>query len=318
MKAIPAIVLTAAAGLFQAIGPSRAAGADPPDHPSPAPAATAAAPQASTSQALAEVTVTAKRELARRVRKFVNQVAELENAEGLPLWKVPVCPLVSGLPQQEGEFILARVSEVARQAAVPLAGESCRPNLFVVVTADPKGLLKRWADRNPIRIEVFDGATYPLGGAPQSVIDEFITTPRAVRVWYNTTMQTAWGQSIGRSASPYSPPMIDHVEATHILSNVVYTFGRVFVISDQTRLRGLTIGQFADYVAMVGLAELKPGARLDDAPTILKLFDGAPQAAPAGMTDWDEAFLRSLYATNQRSKLQRGQIARAMVRAIAP
>ena len=32
------------------------------------------------------------------------------------------------------------------------------------------------------------------------------------------------------------------------------------------------------------------------------------------MTDWDRAFLKSLYATNQTFKLQRGQLGRAMVR----
>jgi len=94
------------------------------------------------------------------------------------------------------------------------------------------------------------------------------------------------------------------------------TFYRVFVIVDQTRLHGVTFGQLADYVAMVGLAKLKPGARLGDAPTILKLFNGAPRAAPPGMTDWDQAFLKSLYGTNQLAIGQSGQIARAMVRDI--
>jgi hypothetical protein len=66
----------------------------------------------------------------------------------------------------------------------------------------------------------------------------------------------------------------------------------------------------------VGFAKLKPDARLGDAPTILKLFDGAPVAAPAGMTDWDRTFLRSLYATEQTSKQRPGEIAHAMVRDI--
>jgi len=78
----------------------------------------------------------------------------------------------------------------------------------------------------------------------------------------------------------------------------------------------VNLGQLADYVAMVGLAKLKPGANLGDAPTILKLFDGAPGAAPTGLTDWDHAFLKSLYSTEQVEVEQSGQIARAMVRDI--
>ncbi|HEY6455042.1 MAG TPA: hypothetical protein VIY90_07110 [Steroidobacteraceae bacterium] len=50
----------------------------------------------------------------------------------------------------------------------------------------------------------------------------------------------------------------------------------------------------------------------------MKLFDGAPQAAPAGMTDWDKAFLKSLYSTDQKSTLQRSQIAHQLVPELRP
>ena len=96
------------------------------------------------------------------------------------------------------------------------------------------------------------------------------------------------------------------------------TFSRVFVVVDRTQLHGVTFGQLAAYVAMVGLARLKPDARLGDAPTILTLFSGEPQVAPRGLTDWDQAFLKSLYATAPLAKGQSGQIAREMVREIAP
>jgi hypothetical protein len=51
---------------------------------------------------------------------------------------------------------------------------------------------------------------------------------------------------------------------------------------------------------MVGFAEIKPGAHVGDAPTILKLFDSSATAAPAGLSGWDQAFLKSLY-TNSRA-----------------
>jgi hypothetical protein len=86
-----------------------------------------------TTERLEEVTVTARRAaLTPRVSTFVNQIAELENVEGLPVWTRPACPLVSGLSKEEGEFIVARVSQIARVAAVPHAGENCRPNLFIL------------------------------------------------------------------------------------------------------------------------------------------------------------------------------------------
>jgi len=284
--------------------------------PSAAPAAATATDKA---RPLDEVTVTGSRaSLAARVSKFVEQIAALENAEGAPVWKVPVCPLVFGLTIEHAAQIEGRLANIARAARVPLDDDHCYPpNLFIVVTEDPKQLLQAWNNRSPTRMQVFGDATDDLfAGAPQSVIDDFIATPRPVRVWYYTHKQDAWGQPMSLSLSPYEPPEV-HTEASHILTNnVVYEFFRVFVIADATRLRELTIAQFADYVSMVGLAKLEAGARLGDAPTILRVFGESPQTAPAGLTDWDQAFLKSLYATEQRSKLQRRQIARAMLREI--
>jgi hypothetical protein len=50
----------------------------------------------------------------------------------------------------------------------------------------------------------------------------------------------------------------------------------------------------ADYLGMVSFAEITPGAHVGNE---LKLFDAGPQAAPSGMSDWDQVFLKSLYDT---------------------
>ncbi len=279
-------------------------------------------PSAGTSAALQQVTVAAKRlNLAPKVRKFVNQIAARENGyEGLARWQSRLCPLVLGFPPAQAEWIRKRIVTVALEAKVPFRSDPhCRPNnLFIFANDNPKGLLQEWDDRNSARAGVF-------GDATSFVIKEFIAAPRAVRVWYNAGMQTASGLGLSGSVnygsmygSTGGTPWIQQtpLDASHIRSNVIYTFSSVFVIADATRLRGVTLGQFADYIAMVALADIEPGAHPGDAPTILKLFDGPPQSAPAGMTDWDLAFLKSLYATDQSSKLQRRLIQRAMMRQI--
>jgi hypothetical protein len=81
-------------------------------------------------------------------------------------------------------------------------------------------------------------------------------------------------------------------------------------------VQGVTLGQFADYVALVSLAQLKPSDGLEDAPTILNLFKGTPQTAPAGMTDWDLAFMRALYTTDPYMHGQRSSVVEAMVNEI--
>jgi hypothetical protein len=264
-----------------------------------------AAADGSAAETLQEVTVTAHRaQLQARVSNFVDHIAAVANEEGLPRWQKPVCPLVSGLVRQDGEFILGRLSEIASAAGAPLAGENCHPNLYILVHPQPVQLLLAMEKRNR-------GYTFGDDTPPKSVIDKFIATPQAVRIWYTSEERTTEGVSLLRR--PGDPPPHVRGEGSPFVSGVVWSLERVFVVVDQTRLKGITRGQLADYVGMVALADLKPGANVGDTRTILKLFDGAPQAAPAAMTDWDQAFLKSLYSTDQNSKVQRSQISHQMV-----
>jgi hypothetical protein len=193
--------------------------------------------------------------------------------------------------------------------------------------------------------------SHTFGDSPPKLVDAFISTPRAVRVWYDTQEITPEGQPLlqmsfpatervpgdgntggllnsggklnsstgGQLSDSNSPKSASGAtnawsQATHLSFNVVSEIYRDIVVVDTTRLQGLSREQIVDYVGMVALAEIKTGAHPDDAPTILKLFDGGPQDAAAGMSDWDRAFLKSLYSTEQKSKLQRALIAREMVR----
>jgi hypothetical protein len=276
----------------------------------------AAVPAAEPASAPQEVTVTGTREkLAPRVSRFVTQIAFRQNDEGLPRWQEPVCPLITGLPRQEGEFTLGRISEIANAANVPLGGEHCRPNLFIFVTRQPTQLLQAMEkkDRN-----------MTFGDATSTVVDQFIATPLPVKVWYNTSMRTPEGTlpnpgvpnaALVSGGAGFGAPVYNDLDRTsHILLSKLWAFSYVFVVVDQTRLQAVSRGQFADYVAMVSLAQIKPNAHLGDAQSILTLFSGAPQAAPDGLTDWDRSFLKSLYATEQIARTQRSQIANAIVR----
>lgn len=265
---------------------------------------------AAATEPLQEVTVTANRiELEKRVSKFVYQIAAVQNGEGIARWRIPVCPTVAGVSPQAGEFTLDRISAIARAAGVPLAAQPCRPNLLVFVTPDAKQFFSGMSVHT--RLLTF-------AGAHPSVIDEFIRTPRPVRAWYKTAMMTADGRTLGDTdrteigERAYGIPRVQPQTAYARIS-AIWGITRVLVVIDQAQLQGVSTGQFADYAALTGLTQMKMGANVGDAPTILKLFDGAPQDVPEGMTDWDRAFLKSLYATDSTSKGQRGQIAHSIV-----
>jgi hypothetical protein len=264
-----------------------------------------------------EVIVSAERaRLAPRVGAFVNEISVLGPWEGLARWRIPVCPQVTGLPLDNGESILERISEVARETGVPLAGEICRPNLFVFVTREPTQLLKEMENRAR-------AATF--GHASTADIDQFIATPRVARVWYNSTTATSDSFKAAAGFPPFTQitgtgslenVTTDWEKASHVTRTTERAFADVYIVIDMDRLQGVAVGQFADYVAMLGLAEIKRGAQVGDAPTILRLFDGAPQAALPRMSDWDQAFIKSVYETDQRVTVQQSEIAQGMLREI--
>jgi hypothetical protein len=273
-------------------------------------------------QPVQEVTVLAQRlKLEAKITNFVYGISVLENYEGLARWTRPLCPLVTGLTREQGEFVLERLSEIARAAGAPLAGEQCRPNLFIFVTPQPKALLQAMEDR------YFSVA---FGNARPAEVDDFINTPRAVRVWHGAYWTPGAGTVQVHSLAPSAqlsggglsgPPTYTNAGmdgASRLVTQGVWTFGNVYAVVDATQLRGVTQGQFADYMAMVSLAQIKLSAHLGDAQSILSLFAGSPQSVPAGMSAWDSAFLKGLYQTMHNTTMQRSLITHSMTRDLLP
>jgi hypothetical protein len=334
----PFLTLIAAVGLVAFAAADRRAAAQQP--PASAGQASSASASADEARRRAEVTVTGDRaEFESKVFRFVDQLTDFEYGDsnrGLARWVEPVCPLVTGIRKDIAEYILLRVSEVARAAGAPIAGEKCHhQNLLIVVSKNPETYLREMEKRH------FDQV---FGDAGPILINEFIATPRPVRTWYNTVEQTPEGMPMSKMSFPGESiqnavvvagsggtaieavrPADPNValanpwsQASHLVLNVVWAMKGVYVIVDPTKFKGVKLGQLADYIAMAGLAQIKLDPQLSNDPTILTLFDRDPQTASAGLTDWDQAFLKSFYASEQKSVVVRSAIARDMVRTMAP
>ena len=286
-----------------------------------------------------QVTVTARRELERRINAFVLHLTDFgDRTTGMARWREPICPLVSGISAEQGNFVLERISEIAQAAGVPLARDKkCRPNLMIMVTAKSRELLQDLVNKH---------RTLIFGDASAKSVEEFVATPHPVRTWYNTMQKTPDGLPILQTSFPglttgqatrevgLGVIEVDPVnpsggsarsakantwsEASHLSLNGVWAIYSVVEVVDATQLKGASLGQLADYVAMSGLAQLNQDPGLGNDPTILTLFDKSPEAASPGMTDWDRAFLKSMYSTEQKSVLQRSEMALEMVRDISP
>jgi hypothetical protein len=81
-------------------------------------------------------------------------------------------------------------------------------------------------------------------------------------------------------------------------------------------MKRMTIRQLADYIALIGLADMRLDADLGPTPSILELFGGG--TPPQGLTVWDRALLHALYDTDQWTHLEVPELELNMVRYIVP
>lgn len=289
--------------------------------------------QVATSGRLPGVTIEASKErqaLRLKVDGFVSSVIVQPWNEAISRWNEPVCPLVAGLPQAFGEFILRRITQAAMAARAPIAGEKCHPNLFVVASPLPEQLLEKWWARDRWMYDTRHGV---------EPVRSFIESKRPVRAWYNSALVCGGGAPAvsggtalaiasvisgggmmgGGGSSAFgagAPTCTDGID-THLSYADVRSIASAIVVVDLSRMKQVTIQQLADYIALLGLADVRADVDPGGAPSILRLF-AAHATAPQGLTQWDRALLYSLYNTRQADKRQLQDLESTMLQRIAP
>jgi hypothetical protein len=260
------------------------------------PESTPEAPQPATSVVLEvelePVTVEARRRrelIDKQVSEFVYSVAGPGTVESLARWNVPVCVATAGLRAAEADFVKKRIAQVAADAVVPLGGPACRPNFAVIVTPEPEKLLKEWWSEEHRLFNRDRG----LGG-----VNRFIQADQAVRVWHNACSAPPKILAHAFSTSEHCGVGVTGSRLTWSAVRAIYT---AIVVVDLTKIEGSTFGQVADYVAMVGLAKIRPDPELGDTSTILGLFAANGSDRSKGLTAWDQSFLKAVYATTEGS-----------------
>jgi hypothetical protein len=265
---------------------------------------------------LDSVTVQAQREtLRKQVDQFFHSAILKSPFDESPLrWEQAVCPLVEGMIRPAGEFLLRRISELARESAVPLAKENCKhPNLFIIVAENPEMFLKLWWRRQPRMYNTTWGI---------EPVRRFIEKSRPIRVWYNAGPGSYSNEISDLLAASVDPELgtvdypIVHYDPYGAVGGIgsklgystVRKIGSAVVVIDAAQVGGLNIGQFSDYIAMVSFVEINQDADLGANSTILNLFSAPNAAAPSEMTRWDKALLRALYTSAHGSRMQMSQM----------
>ena len=280
------------------------------------------APTAPTST----VTVTAPRparSLPQRVRQFVYQVGQPTGSDQLPRWPAgsPVCVHTLGFQPDGDKALRTNVEQLARDLGIPVQTAPCNTNVLIIASSDPP--------KTAAEVQKIIGPMWGRDGP--SAMRHNLETPAPVHWWRGVRTSQATGGDGGpyalASGNPVKGtdpvPTYNGYGASRITQQTRENMDSALVVVDSRQIGGVTMAPFAAYVAMGLFAPVSSGAqKLAEAPSILGLFTpggGVNPDAPQGITEWDMAYLKGLYAADPslNTNLQNGQIQVSMTRQLS-
>jgi hypothetical protein len=241
----------------------------------------------------------------------------------LKVWRKPICPLVAGLPRQDGQFVFDRLTDDLTAVGVSMGEVGCKPNFIIAATRRPELDLKDWHKRFWI---IFGQAGFDGKGEPAQ---KFISVARPVRIWYDASLVDEVGNGPSAAAAAIvdsgmqngsgfnGTPTFQVSALPRAEFSAVPALSSVIAVIDLTKVAGLDWRQVTDYIAFAGLTSVDLDANLGSAPSIMQLFTAMPEARPDSLSLWDSAFLNELYHTSQMARHQRVEIAKRMLQDVA-
>jgi len=258
------------------------------------------------------------RQLESLVREFVTEVSEPAHRRGLARWNRPICVGVVNLRNEVGQYVIDRISDLARELEVEAGEPGCRPNILIVAAADGADLASAIVEDRPRNFDLRHDGT----DAGTRAFRNFTTVDRPVR-WWQTSMPVDSDTGlravrlpgdVDPASGPPTAPRINVFAASRLRTQIRDDMVRSIIIVDVDRLGGANLVQLADYLALVALAQVDAEAETSAYPTILNLF-ADPASAPAGLTDWDRSYLTALYEHDQL-RINRNSQVRAVAEAV--
>lgn len=279
---------------------------------------------ADTSSAPTEsVTVTGTR-AHKVIQNFVRNLAAPARVAGkLTRWEDGICPQTVGLNPAAVRFINARLKAVAKQVSAPVAPEPhCTVNIEIVFTTTPQVMIDNVREKRPNLLGYADN---------QSQVAVLAEITRPIQAWYLTQTRDVRGNVYldvahrrGMPLQVPCPGICDPGDPYIYLPNAIGTsstgsrlgngltsgFHHVIVAVNPTKLTDYTIGQVADYIALVALSQVAVPDACQPLASILNLLVPGCNSVPGSLTANDLAYLGGLYHMDagQKSRIQRMEI----------
>jgi hypothetical protein len=249
-------------------------------------------------------------------RSFVEEVSAPARTRGLARWDGVVCIGVVNFEAEAAHLIIDRMSDVARDLGVDLGEPGCDPNLVVAGTTDGRGMAESMVSRHRQQFFRFG---YTRSNAGSGALERFRTSDAAVRWWHvSLPIVVTTGEVAVRlpGRGPWAPPPectsrrhgLDFRGCDLISDRLM----RLIIIVDVDALPSLTYAQLADYLTMIGLAQIDDQGEWDRFDTVLNVLEDP--SGVSGLTTWDLAYLDGLYSGEDERISARDQADRLATR----
>lgn len=247
---------------------------------------------------------------------FVQAFASPSRMTGkLARWEDGVCPVTVGLKPKFTDFISRRVRDVGTQVGAPVnARKSCSPNIEIVFTTAPQGLLDNVRKRHSEYLGYADSSAQKATLA---------TVSRPVQAWYTTQTKDLRGQAEIDSPrnggvdqiipDPFVPNGFIHLSMPTAHARAVSggrlddgtrsAFYHVIIVADPNKLLDHQIGSLADYIAMLALTRISSLDTCQQLPSIVNLLAPGCASPATALTDSDLGYLKGLYSMRASGKL---------------
>jgi hypothetical protein len=269
-------------------------------------------PDAYTPTDLGDIVVEGRR-LQEATEEFVREVGSPARGRGLARWRSGVCVGVVNLQAETAQYIVDRVSTVARDLGLHAGAPGCEPSVLIIATVEANAFTSQFVAMRP-RLFIVGGGGMDQG---HNALRRFQTTDRPVR-WWNVSIpiEEDTGAIAVRLPGEVAPWLNLRGAGGLLTTTIVDDSKRAFIIVDMDRIAGVSLTQLADYLAMASLAQINPDADTSGYATVLNLFRNP--TGTEGLTQWDMAYLEGLYGslrTNRNPGAARTEIASTIVRA---
>jgi hypothetical protein len=286
-------------------------------------AAIALAPSVATSQTAPaklpfalppeSVTVVGVKPSDETIKSFVEKRAEPTAVlRKMARWRRPVCPVTLGLGDKYAKYVTQRIRDVAKAVGAPVnADAGCRPNIEVVFTTAPQGLMDNVHNTSPLYLGYYHD---------KHEADELAKVTHGVQGWYTTESLDWDGSTTIDTGNCRNDTTVNFISDAGMSSGLVHNslvlpcaivthaiggtrlndalnsgFFNILIVAEPAKLYDYEVGALADYITMLALSQPASLDSCQELPSISNMLAPSCTSVSSRITDGDLAYLQALY-----------------------